>query len=117
MLQDKYYIITDEKEKKFPYKFIELKPCQVYIAEIGILNSFDEAEDCDNTTISKLINIHCNLSSFFQSHIKYKTYYYPVKDILMDQLMYSVCLYQDQLLMVAMWYLLILLMEKVNLLI
>ena len=53
IVQDKHYIITDEREEIFSYTFIGLKPCQTYIAEIDILNSFDEVEGHDNTTISK----------------------------------------------------------------
>ena len=53
IVQDKHYIITDEEHETFFYTFIGLKPCQIYKAEIDILNSFDKVECHDNTTIGK----------------------------------------------------------------
>ena len=53
IVQDNHYIITHEREEIFPYTFIGLKPCQTYIAEIDIMNSFDEVEGRDTTIIGK----------------------------------------------------------------
>ena len=77
IVQDNHYIITNRRERVFSYKLMELKPCQVYVAEIDILNSFDEVEGCDNTTISKLINVYLTcLRSFLVT--------YQVQDVLVS---------------------------------
>ena len=55
IVQDKHYIITNEELETFSYTFIGLRPCEIYIAEIDILNSLNEVEGHDTTTISELM--------------------------------------------------------------